>query len=170
MPTPTSAAPLEAPVTYQLMASHPCAHCCTRCDAHHSRGSLDHQPARAATVIHTDYYSVELKLPWDEVPPAVAAEAAKHNSWIIEGTRALSVLRHGVQADALVWMSIPKRQLNKGQDAMRKGRETTLRRMVREGFLADLETVYECDALAPGAKSKHLPSSPSPSVEHSLTI
>ena len=79
-------------------------------------------------VYHTDDYKHH---PWDDAPRHLA-DAVRGSAWVVEGIRALAVLRHGVEADAAVWLPTPLATYTPGQ-----ARFADTRRAAFERWAAD---------------------------------
>jgi len=69
-------------------------------------------------------------VPWDEVPKHVARAVAGKKRFVLEGVRALSVLREGVRVDAVLWLDQPHPsvQLTPKQRSSNEGRRTNFRK------------------------------------------
>jgi hypothetical protein len=85
-----------------------------------------------ATLVHTDdwleggpYWDPERI--FDEVPEAVLRRCPP-GRLIVEGVRAVGVLRAGLEVDCLAWLRGPHVPLSFRQDVQRKGRETDFAR------------------------------------------
>jgi hypothetical protein len=76
-------------------------------------------------VIATDDY---MRLPWDDVPRAVIAQASASGArFVVEGVQVTRALRKGLQVDAVVWLDTPHVELTGAQQGMRTGMETVFR-------------------------------------------
>ena len=72
-------------------------------------------------VVHTDDF---IEAGWDEAPRVAAAQVAGLRRFVIEGVRALATLREGVEVDAVVWLSVPLRELSVTEGRWARNRQT----------------------------------------------
>jgi dephospho-CoA kinase len=73
-------------------------------------------------VIHSDAYK---DLEWSMASLRVLAEAAGHTDFVAEGVRVAHALRKGLTVDAVVYLTRPKKRLEKpGQASMTKATRT----------------------------------------------
>jgi hypothetical protein len=65
---------------------------------------------------------------WDDVPFLARDACCKHERFVLEGVRALGAVREGLQIDGLLYLTLPKDELSKGQASMVKACETKMKR------------------------------------------
>lgn len=80
-------------------------------------------------VVHTDDWikggpKWQPGMGWNEVPHAVAREVWDMPRVVVEGIRAVGVIRAGWVPDILVWLHCPLIELTPKQESTRQGRET----------------------------------------------
>jgi hypothetical protein len=79
-------------------------------------------------LVQTDDWKGE---PWDDVPRLAKAACERHSRFVLEGVRALGAVREGLQIDGLLYLTLPKDELSKGQASMVKACETKMKRWWR---------------------------------------
>lgn len=93
-------------------------------------------------VVHTDDW---LDKPYNEVPELAAAAAQKaldeEGKVLIEGVRALSVTRHGIEPGGVLWLRKPLKPLTRDQLVQARGRITNFGKWYGSYRGTDVEVV-----------------------------
>jgi len=73
-------------------------------------------------VLHTDDFQ---HVSWGDLPQVVLSQAVLYEPrWIVEGVQVPRLLRKGLPADAVLWLSGAGERLTAGQETMAKGCRT----------------------------------------------
>lgn len=80
----------------------------------------------------TDVGAAERARRWKEAADKALVQCSGLPAFLLEGVRATGVIKAGLEIDVLVWLGTPLVPLTKGQETQRKGRETTLEKLMAE--------------------------------------
>lgn len=90
---------------------------------------------RDRPVLSTDSY---MSIDWENVPEVVNDAVSELPEFILEGVQVARCLRKGLKVDAVVYLGMPRVELTKGQETMRKACRTVFEEWLRSGAGVDV--------------------------------